>query len=90
MDRVFIAKYIPLYQKAALLTVEIGVLGITVADTTVFHLLWVAKNRDTHRCTNMRYSWSCVSWRQLYGGGFSKRRRSNRYHSGRKCIQPGA
>lgn len=45
MDMEFIAKYIPLYQKAALLTVEIGVLGITVADTTVFHLLWVAKNR---------------------------------------------
>jgi len=37
MDREVIAKYIPLYQKAALLTVEIGVLGITVADTTVFH-----------------------------------------------------
>ena len=31
MDREVIAKYIPLYQKAALLTVEIGVLGIAVA-----------------------------------------------------------
>ena len=31
MDWEFIAKYIPLYQKAALLTVEIGVLGIAVA-----------------------------------------------------------
>ncbi len=31
MDWEFIAKYIPLYQKAAVLTVEIGILGIAVA-----------------------------------------------------------
>ena len=31
MDTEFIAKYIPLYQKAAVLTVEIGILGIAVA-----------------------------------------------------------
>ena len=86
MNWEFIGKYLPMYEKAALLTVKIGVIGILFAillglvcaaiqyyKVPVFYLLRISEDWDPDVSRGLRCGRTGIFRWQLYGGGIPQR-----------------
>ena len=76
MDWNVIAQYLPLYKKAAWLTLRLGLAGIVIAIVVglvcaLVQYYKVPVHQDQRR--NLRYCGSGVPGRQLHGGGVPQR-----------------